>query len=154
MDPAFLHALIVPDRTTGGVPMMQLTNGALQALHDCQDSFVQELTRELKTLSRGKNDLDENQTHTVNPCHVEAAMRAMGLDDVLEEAKLYLNHQQEQEHLGEQQQGEDHNSKGQTAKKKKSRKKPTKSQQQFTEEMQAEQERLLQASIRKGGKDP
>jgi hypothetical protein len=154
MDPAFLRALIVPDRATDGVPMLQLTNGALQALHDCQESFIQELTRELKTLRRGKSELDENQTQTVNPCHVEAAMRAMGLDDVLEQAKLYLNHKQEQEHQGEQQQGVDDNTTGQTAKKKKSRKKPTKSKQPFTEEMQAEQERLLQASIRKGGKDP
>jgi hypothetical protein len=159
LDPAFLRALMVSDgtTTTEAVQMLQLTNGAVQALHDCQESFVHELTRELKTLTHhGKNDSDEKQTQkNVNPSHVEAALRSMGLNDVLEEAKLYLRHKQEQEHQQQADEDEEgkHDNEGRTTKKK-SRKKPTKSKLVFTEEMEAEQERLLQASIHNGGKDP
>ena len=181
LESTFLDALVAPSSapatatvSSDNDDMLQLTNGAVQALHDCQEEFVAHLTRHLKdvttttTNGNGKKDKDDdndNQEETkrrvhVNPRHVEEAMRAMGLHAIFEDAQRLScsqnneQQQQEEEYYADDQGHADTKKAAQTTKSKPannppSKKRPKKKSKIITAEMEAEQERLLQASREK-----
>ena len=110
-----------------------------------QEEFVAQLTHHLaealnKDKIGGRDDNDDQgkrKIRWVQPHHVEAAMTAMGLSDVLEEALECIQQLEDEE---ETEAHEDEPPKKKRKKKKKG---------EFSAEMIAEQERLLAASRQK-----
>ena len=148
LEPSFLQALLVSSHPTAvsSPPPTVFTNGAIQALHDCQEAFVAQLTRQLKDASSmkvgGADDANTDTKRTVHvlPRHVQEAMIAMGMQDILEEALASLQHQDE---AMEDDDAVDAIGKASLPKKRPSNKKKRVT---ITAEMEAEQERLFQAS--------
>jgi hypothetical protein len=147
LDPEFLQALL-PQGT------LQLTNGAAHILHDCQEEFVAQLTHHLAdALGKGEDDDndkdDQPQGHSkrrirwVQPHHVEAAMTAMGLSDVWEEAMKCIQQQDDTKESAPEKSEEE------PPKKRRKKRNWSRKGETFSDEMLAEQERLLAASREK-----
>lgn len=149
LEAGFLEAVIndtSPDATTTTV--LQLTNGAANVLHDCQEEFVAQLTHHLaealKSDAKGvEEEEDKRKIRWVQPKHVQAAMTAMGLSDILKEAMECIEQEEETDVPN------NNNDNDEEPPKKKRRKKTWKKKEVFSAEMIAEQERLLAASLQK-----
>ena len=147
LDPEFLKALAEDTPNT----TLQLTTGGVNALHDCQEEFISQLTHHLaEALKKDKtgvkqendngNEGGKRRIRWVQPQHVEAAMTAMGLTDILEEARESILQLEDNEQEAELEGG---------PAKKKRKKKTWKKKEEFSAEMLAEQERLLAAALQK-----
>ncbi|CAB9528730.1 expressed unknown protein [Seminavis robusta] len=138
LDPDFLQALIASsdNNNDDDEVLLQLTHGAYQGLQDCQEAFIQTLAQQLKEITSGD---DKQGVRHVQQAQVEQAIRNMGLEDVLDDALEYLQQKQQREEEDEE---------GKPVKKRKAKKKIAAKAKKgkFTDEMAAEQERLLQAS--------
>ena len=159
------------DTTSCPASSIQLTNGAVQALHDCQEEFVACLTGYLRVATRNASEHDGSHTYSndadgisdnetkrrvhVTPHHVAEATKVMGLHDLLDTAQCILL-----DDLGKGDEGDNAGDqptttitkKGSASNSKKpavsaSRKGTKAKSKHVTPEMETEQERLLQASL-------
>ena len=154
LEPSFLQALLVSSHppTVSSPPALEVTNGAIQALHDCQETFVVQLTRQLKDASSrndgGADDADTDTKRTVHvlPRHVQEAMTAMGMEDILKEALASLHHQDKETEDDDETLGAVGKADGSLPKKRPPKKRKKKKPVTITAEMEAEQERLFQVS--------
>ena len=148
LEPTFLQVLAShPPSAVSSPKALGLTNDTLQALHDCQETFVAQLTRHLKTASSsndGREGLDDDTKRTVHvlPRRVQEAMTAMRMQDVWDQASSLQQQPQDEATNGEGKASLSKQRQQQLLQKRKKKMKPM----AMTVEMEAEQERLFQAS--------